>query len=128
MLFLAYVALAAAPAFASEALESAVSRGAVVFQSHCALCHGADARGGGRAAHLYNPRPADLTRGEHDDRYREIIIRKGGAAVGRSAAMPAWGLALTPRQLRDLLTYVRTLRPVRATSPVAAQAERSAPP
>lgn len=95
---------------ASPSIAAAVSRGAGVFQMHCALCHGADARGRGRAAHLYDPPPADLTRAEHDDAYREQIIRKGGAAVGRSSAMPEWTSVLQPQQMRDLLAFVRTLR------------------
>ncbi len=58
------------------------------------------------------PSAADLTRGDHDDAYRESIIRRGGEALGRSSAMPAWSVALGPDQLRDLLQFVRTLRPV----------------
>jgi len=38
-----------------------------------------------------------------------MAIRDGGPAVGKSAAMPAWGRTLTPLEVADVLQYVRSL-------------------
>jgi mono/diheme cytochrome c family protein len=37
------------------------------------------------------------------------IISKGGAAVGKSSFMPAWGGVLKENQLQDLLAYLRSI-------------------
>lgn len=102
--------VAAMHAQAADAPQPARERGAKVYQLNCALCHGAGGHGDGRAARLYKPPPADLTRSQRDDRYREAIIRKGGAALGRSSAMPAWSNVLTAQQIADLMVYLRSVR------------------
>jgi len=37
------------------------------------------------------------------------IISRGGAAVGKSAQMPAWGATLKPPELKALITYIRAV-------------------
>lgn len=106
----AFIVAAMQVARAADASEPSRERGAKVYQHNCALCHGVRGRGDGRAARLYKPPPADLTRGERDDRYREAIIRQGGAALGRSSAMPAWNDVLTAEQIADLMVYLRSVR------------------
>jgi len=66
-------------------------RGSIVFRTYCMLCHGPHADGKGRAARNYNPPPANLTVSAASDAYKEMIIRKGGEAMGRSPFMPPWG-------------------------------------
>jgi len=89
--------------------KAAAGRGALVFESHCVLCHGADGSGGGRAAKLYAPRPANLTVSPFADDYKERIIRQGGTAVGRSALMPRWEDQLTDEEIKDVVVYLGTL-------------------
>jgi cytochrome c oxidase cbb3-type subunit III len=86
-----------------------VRRGDVIFKTNCVLCHGVRADGKGRAAALFRPSPADLTRSERTDEYKMQIIRVGGQAVGRSPAMPPWGERLTDREIADLIAYLRTI-------------------
>lgn len=81
-------------------------RGSIVYKTYCILCHGIKADGAGRAANNYNPRPANLTVSVATDAYKEAIIRKGGAAMGRSEFMPPWGLELTDEQIRDVVFYL----------------------
>ena len=81
-------------------------RGSIVFKTYCILCHGIKADGTGRAAGNYNPRPANLTTSIATDAYKEAIIRKGGAAMGRSQFMPPWGLELTDEQIKDVVFYL----------------------
>lgn len=92
------------------AIGDATRRGQAVYKTHCILCHGINGDGKGRAAKLYNPPPADLTRSDKNDMYKEMIIKLGGAAMGRSPAMPVWGEQLTQSEIQDTVTYLRALR------------------
>jgi mono/diheme cytochrome c family protein len=84
--------------------------GAIAFQKYCALCHGDKADGNGVAAHLHDPRPANLTLSPYPDSYKEAIIRNGGKALGRSAGMPPWGKQLSELEIKSLVAYLRTLK------------------
>lgn len=90
--------------------EAAVIRGSIAFRTYCVLCHGVAGKGDGRAAKMYTPRPADLTVSPFNDAYKEMIIRGGGASVGRSAFMPPWGDELTDEQIRDVVAFLREVR------------------
>ncbi|KAF0191980.1 MAG: hypothetical protein FD165_1314 [Gammaproteobacteria bacterium] len=92
-----------------ELVGDNVSRGEVVFKTNCILCHGITGNGKGRASHLFDPRPADLTRSDKNDDYKRMIITTGGESMGRSAAMPAWGEQLSPQEIGDAVNYLRTL-------------------
>ena len=108
----------AAPVLADDAVtplprdtaDAAVIRGSIAFRTYCVLCHGAEGKGDGRAAKMYTPRPANLTVSPFYDTYKEMIIRGGGASVGRSAYMPPWGDELTDEQIRDVVAFLRELR------------------
>ena len=89
--------------------EASVVRGSIVFKTYCILCHGADGEGDGRASKIHNPKPANLTLSFLTDAQKEIIIRTGGAAVGRSPIMPAWGEHLTDEQIKDVVAYLRII-------------------
>ena len=56
-----------------------------------------------------------------NDKFLYDIISKGGGAVGKSTFMPSWGGALNDTQIRDVVTYIRTLAipPYRPGSPGA---------
>jgi mono/diheme cytochrome c family protein len=108
-----------------DTADAAVIRGSIAFRTYCVLCHGAEGKGNGRAAKLYVPRPADLTVSPFNDAYKEMIIRGGGAAVGRSAYMPPWGDELTEEQIKDVVAFLRELRKTGQAG--AAQARATAP-
>ncbi len=86
-----------------------VRRGEVIFKTNCVLCHGVRGDGQGRASKLFAPPPADLTRSDKTDDYKERIIRQGGEAIGRSSAMPSWKDRLTDKEITDVIRYLRTL-------------------
>lgn len=72
-------------------------------------------------AAMLTPRPRNLTdvsymSGRSDQQLFEVISQ-GGAAVGLSAAMTAFGTQLTPQQIWDTVTYVRTLAQATPTAP-----------
>jgi len=89
---------------------ASVVRGGIVYRTYCVLCHGAEGRGDGRAAKMYTPKPANLTESPFNDVYKELIIRRGGTGVGRSAYMPPWGDELSDEQIHDLVSFLRELR------------------
>lgn len=90
--------------------EASAYRGSIVFNHYCALCHGAKADGNGRAAKLYNPRPANLVMSDKNDAYKNLIIRRGGKMLGRSEFMPAWDNELTDEQIADVIAFLRSIR------------------
>lgn len=82
------------------------------FQSECASCHGASGKGGGWTAWLLGLKGRDLTdpsyMGTLKDEYLFQIIKRGGAIFGKPG-MPSWGQKLTDPEIRELVTYVRSL-------------------
>ncbi|MFN0303906.1 MAG: c-type cytochrome [Burkholderiales bacterium] len=93
-----------------DAIEASVIRGAALFDTYCIRCHGREGGGDGRAAKMYAPRPTNLMKSMVPDEYWEVIIRRGGSGVGRSEFMPPWGEELTDEQIRDLITFLNTIR------------------
>jgi mono/diheme cytochrome c family protein len=92
-----------------DSVDAANFRGGLVYANYCVTCHGMNADGNGRAARLYNPKPANLRMSTKNDEYFELIIRKGGASLSRSEFMPAWEAELTGEQIRDLVAYLRSI-------------------
>ena len=90
--------------------EAAMIRGKIVFMTYCILCHGVTGEGNGRAAKIHNPRPANFTKSVLPIEYFRMIVPRGGEAMGRSSAMPAWGDQLTEEQIYDVTTYEFSLR------------------
>ena len=93
-------------------------RGLYVYEAYCLACHGQSGVGNGpMAARLkrdFGVRPSDLSspafhRDRSDDQLRAAIIG-GGRAVHRTPYMPAWGATLSPRQVDDLVAYLRELK------------------
>ncbi len=106
---------ALAPAWATEEYpakdtpEASIYRGSIVFEKYCQLCHGPAADGKGRAAKLYDPKPANLVMSDKNRQYKELIIRNGGETMGRSKFMPPWGNELTDEQLGDVLNFLASI-------------------
>lgn len=83
-----------APVSATPAVPTAdaVATAKTVFAQRCTPCHGATGTGDGPASASLNPKPRNYTdaawQASVDDPYLEKIIKYGGAAVGKSPAMP----------------------------------------
>jgi mono/diheme cytochrome c family protein len=101
----------------SSTLQSA-SPGKRVYDAHCVECHGRDGRGDGPAASTLVPRPRDFTSGRYKIRSTETgslptdedlarTIRRGMAG----SSMPDWDGILTELEIRDVVSYVKTLSP-----------------
>lgn len=89
--------------------EASIYRGDIVFKHYCATCHGVKADGNGRAAKLYTPKPANLVLSDKNMKYKELIIRQGGKALGRSEFMPIWKEELTEEQITDVVNYLESI-------------------
>ena len=71
------------------------AKGREKYNQICASCHGPLGKGDGPAAAALDPKPRDLS----DAKYVSTIsdeqifktVKEGGAAVGKSPLMPAWG-------------------------------------
>ena len=92
-----------------DSVDASNFRGGLVYANYCVTCHGMNADGNGRAARLYNPKPANLRTSDKNNDYFGLIIRQGGAALARSEFMPSWDAELTGEQISDLVSYLRSI-------------------
>jgi mono/diheme cytochrome c family protein len=108
-LFVLLFALAAG-ARADPARGHDLTRGKELFLSYCSGCHGEDGRG---EAKTFRPNVGNLAVKELmdqlSDEYLFTVIQKGGAAVGKNAAMPAWSTRLGDDDIWNIVAFVRTL-------------------
>ena len=86
------------------------SNGAKLYKRYCGGCHGEDGRGG---AHTFMPHVANLTAKDYiefiPDGFLFTVIAEGGVAVGKSGFMPAWRGTLSEQDIKDVITFIRTL-------------------
>lgn len=84
------------------------------YNSVCASCHGTDGTANGPAAAALNPKPRNFTdaawQAKVDDAHIEKVIREGGASVGLSASMAAWGTVLTNEEITGFVARIRSFK------------------
>lgn len=105
---------ATAAASAAPATPEDEARG--IYRDRCAVCHGAQGGGDGPAGMALTPRPRSFRdaawQAATTDEQIERVIAEGGAAVGKSAAMPANAdIAARRPVLAALRAHLRTFRP-----------------
>ena len=80
-----------------------------LYNKSCNTCHGPSGKGDGPAGKMLKPPPADFgtaLKGKADADISKII-KEGGKAVGRSAAMPAYGTKLSDDKINSLVQLVK---------------------
>jgi mono/diheme cytochrome c family protein len=80
-----------------------------LYEKTCTMCHGPSGKGDGPAGKMLKPPPADFStalKGKPDADIAKII-KEGGKALGRSAAMPAYGSKLSDDQINGLVQLVK---------------------
>jgi mono/diheme cytochrome c family protein len=108
---------ASAPAAGGAATtEAARAEAEQIFRTRCVTCHGPQGAGDGPASAGLTPPPRNFQdpawQGSVSDAHIEQIVQYGGAAVGKSAAMPANpDLMSKPEVVAELRAYVRGLAP-----------------
>ena len=97
------------PPHASRAADSA--KGQEIYATYCATCHGATGLGDGVAAAALDPKPRDLSSAAiletYTDEYLVNVITNGGAAVGKSPMMTAWGGIISPGDIDSVVAHIR---------------------
>lgn len=82
-----------------------------LYDKSCNMCHGPGGKGDGPAGKMLKPPPADFAavlKGKTDADITKII-KEGGKALGKSAAMPAFGSKLKDDQIQSIVEYVKGL-------------------
>lgn len=94
-----------------EATEPSLERGAEVYTTTCATCHGDGGMGDGPTGAQLDPAPAPIARTSQmlGDDYLFWRISEGGAMEPFNSAMPAWKGVLEEEQRWDVINYVRAL-------------------
>ena len=100
-----------------EAPPGVPAEGRRIYLHYCSACHGPEGRGDGTYAEAlrreHNIRPRDLTDsayiGAKTDQDLFATVSLGGGHMGKSNFMPAWTVALTPEQIKSVVSYVREI-------------------
>jgi mono/diheme cytochrome c family protein len=105
---------AAAPAPPPAPAADAIAEAAKIFNERCVTCHGASGAGDGPASAGLTPPPRNFQdpawQQSVTDAHIEQIVQYGGAAVGRSPAMPANpDLTSKPEVVAALRAHIRSL-------------------
>jgi mono/diheme cytochrome c family protein len=86
---------------------------AAVYGRFCTPCHGSEGRGNGDNARFLPVRPTDHSDSAYMSRRTDDAlfdaIYAGGYVMNRSHRMPPYGETLTRDQIRDVVSYLRTL-------------------
>ena len=86
------IAICASPAVAQDA--------AATYKAKCAMCHGADGKGGKMGTRDF---ASPEVKAETDAQLTDIVTK------GKPPKMPAYGEKLKAEEIKDLVAYVRTL-------------------
>ena len=101
----------AAPTGTQGGFTPDVAKGKEIFAQRCVACHGPSGHGDGPASASLNPKPRKFAdpdwQKQVTDEYIEKIVKLGGAAVGKSAAMPSNPDLNDPAVVAGLRTVVR---------------------
>jgi mono/diheme cytochrome c family protein len=91
--------------------EASLERGADLYFTHCASCHGDGGMGDGPAGAALDPAPAPIARtGQRmGDDYFFWRTSEGGAADPFNSAMPAWENVLDEQARWDVINYIQAL-------------------
>ena len=84
-----------------------------IYAKECSKCHGDSGAGDGAMGQKLKDKPSDWTKGAGlqgmDDAKLAESIKKGGGAVGKSKAMPAYP-KLSDAEVTALVAHVKSLK------------------
>lgn len=111
--------------------ETTLTRGAEIYATQCASCHGEDGMGDGPAAGGLDPQPAPLIQTGRmlADNYLFWRVSEGGGMAPFNSAMPAWKTSLEEEERWQVISYIRQIsggQPAAATFDPKAEAEQRA--
>lgn len=92
--------------------EADLAQAKQTYDQMCAGCHGTYGDGKEGTKSGFVPRVPTLAKKEYMDEvpddYLFLIIKKGGAYMGKMAAMPAWEKRLSDDEIRSIVAHIRT--------------------
>src|SRR5512134_1384901 len=96
----------------AAAAEIDLAKGKQIYDQMCAGCHGYRGDGGEGHRGGFSPHVGTLANKAYmeqvPDDYLFLIIKKGGAYMGKIATMPAWEKRLTDDEIRSIVAHIRT--------------------
>lgn len=105
-----WLTVAATPA---RGADESPTRGAEVYQTNCAVCHGPTGAPDAALAQSLGVMPANFSDPLFNSREPlsdwKIVVTEGGPALGFSDKMPAFGEMLSAEDIDAVLTYIKTL-------------------
>lgn len=82
------------------------------YDQMCAGCHGFKGDGGEGHRGGFSPHIGTLALKDYmasvPDEYLVMIIKKGGAYMGKMSTMPAWEKKFSEEEILDLVVHIRT--------------------
>lgn len=83
------------------------------YTTFCAPCHGSAGKGDGPAAAALNPKPRNFGDGKYmnakSDAQLINVIKNGGQSEKLSPLMTAFGNALSDKEIKGIVAYIRSL-------------------
>ena len=99
--------------FRQDLLAQERAEGKRSYLIYCSGCHGESGKGDGPAGRSLPVKPANHADGtvmnQLSDKHLFDIIAKGGSTVEKSPFMPSWGSQLKEKQIRDIISHIRSL-------------------
>lgn len=81
------------------------------YKLYCVQCHGSNMSGGGVNAAGLTVDPSDHTSAKDmsilSDEDIELVLRKGGMAVGKSSLMPSFARLFAEEEIVEMVQYLR---------------------
>lgn len=97
------------------------AKGEAMYGQFCSSCHGPRGAGDGPVGLALNPKPARHNDGAYmnalSNDHLFKVVKEGGASVGKSALMAAWGGTLGDEDIWHIVAFVRTLAEPAYTGP-----------
>lgn len=97
---------------AAALAQGDAARGKEIWDQICSGCHGYRGDGGEGHRGGFSPHVTTLANKEYmsllTDDYLMLVIKKGGAFVGKIATMPAWEKKLSDDEIRSVIAHMRT--------------------
>ena len=101
------------PLTIKELPEFRITKGEILYSRYCSFCHGESGEGDGLNAYSLPVKPLNFNDQEimaqKADIELENAILLGGFSRGLSQYMPAFGKTLSPRHVKYLIDFIRTI-------------------